>query len=173
MLSIVDVDNYYEMMSREMRETIEQQMEYTRQFNSLASIAGKMFLVVHYNAILGIALYMFVATSLGLNVFAFAFLFMSLAWLLEYYIWCQLVDSLQEPANSIGELIYDICVHIPHSHERHSEYIQLRTTFMIIWMKTRKGYIVNCFGMVKICMLSFVNVVNMVFTVLTFLINIS
>ncbi|XP_062551325.1 uncharacterized protein LOC134216467 [Armigeres subalbatus] len=172
-MSIVDEVNYFEIMSREVREFIRQQMEYTRHFNMLASIAGKMFLVVHYNAILGIALYIFLANSLGLNVFACAFIFMSLAWLLEYYIWCQLVDSLQEPAYSIAELMYVICVRMPHSHEHHSEYIQLRTTFMIIRMRNSKGYIVNCFGMVRICLLSFVSVVNMVFTVLTFLINIS
>nr|XP_029709479.1 uncharacterized protein LOC109417563 [Aedes albopictus] len=100
------------------------------------------------------------------------FLLTFLSLLLEYYVWCHLVDSFHDVASSMGEEIYEICVHIPHSRDHHSKYIQLRTSLIIIWINNSNGYTVNCFGLLNLSILTFVDMANITYSLLMFLINV-
>lgn len=72
----------------------------------------------------------------------------------------------------MGEEIYEICVHIPHSRDHHSKYIQLRTSLIIIWINNSNGYTVNCFGLLNLSILTFVDMANITYSLLMFLINV-
>ncbi|XP_011493649.2 uncharacterized protein LOC23687386 [Aedes aegypti] len=169
--SDLDLDQYFEGVNRELRETFKQQVEFLGHFNTLAEAIGKTFLIIHYYSIFSIGTIIFMGKHMGVNVFSAAFVLMSLALLLEYYVWCYLVDSIHETAASIGDHIYEICAIMPYSREYHRKYIQLRTSFIIIWINNCNGYSVDCFGLLQLSIIAFVNLLDVAYTVLMFLIN--
>nr|XP_029708445.1 uncharacterized protein LOC109417564 [Aedes albopictus] len=170
-VSNLDLNQYFGDMNRNLREAIAQQLYFLRQFHILANAIGKAFLLIHYYSIFSIGTIMFMGKHMGVNVFSAAFVVMSLALLLEYYVWCYIVQSIKEMATSIGDLIYEICASIPYSQSLHSEYVQLRTSLIIIWINNRNGYTVSCFGILRLSILAFVNLLDVAYTVLMFLIN--
>ncbi|XP_021702051.1 uncharacterized protein LOC23687434 [Aedes aegypti] len=166
-----DVDYYLEIVNKKLRKTLCQHMEFMRQFSVLTHLVRTTFMITHYYSIFSIGAIIFMWQNMGFNGFSTVFLLTFVSLLLEYYVWCYLVDSFQEVANSIGVAIYEMCVHMPHSHDHHSRYIQLRTSLIIIWINNSNGYSVNCFGLLKPSILAFVDLVNITYSMLMFLIN--
>ncbi|XP_029709146.2 uncharacterized protein LOC115255306 [Aedes albopictus] len=137
----------------------------------LANMVGTAFLLTHYYSLLNIGALVYMWHTMGFNGFSMVYLLTFIALLFEYYIWCRLVDSFQDVADSIGQLVYEICVYMPHSPDHHSEYRQLRTSLIIIWINNAKAYTVSCYGLLKVSTLAFVDMVDITYTVLMFLIN--
>ncbi|XP_029736243.2 uncharacterized protein LOC115271006 [Aedes albopictus] len=89
--------------------------------------------------------------------------------LFEYFSLCYLVDSFQDEVDSIGQHIFESCARIPFRSERRSEYVQLRTTLMIMWINTRNGIHMDCVGLFEINTPKFLALLNIAYSVLTFL----
>nr|XP_029736243.1 uncharacterized protein LOC115271006 [Aedes albopictus] len=89
--------------------------------------------------------------------------------LFEYFSLCYLVDSFQDEVDSIGQHIFEICARIPFRSERRSEYVQLRTTLMVMWINTRNGIHMDCVGLFEINTPKFLALLNIAYSVLTFL----
>ena len=64
------------------------------------------------------------------------------------------------------------CSQLPHSAECHSEYVQMRTTCMIIAQFAHRGVEFSCAGMFKISTVAFATLLNFCYSVLMFLINV-
>ncbi|XP_062711048.1 uncharacterized protein LOC109417563 [Aedes albopictus] len=171
-LTASNVESYLDRVDNDLRVTVNQQLEFVEQFNKLAYMVSTMFLITHYYSMFSIGAIIFMWQNMGFNGFSTVFLLTFLSLLLEYYVWCHLVDSFHDVASSMGEEIYEICVHIPHSRDHHSKYIQLRTSLIIIWINNSNGYTVNCFGLLNLSILTFVDMANITYSLLMFLINV-
>ncbi|XP_062716667.1 uncharacterized protein LOC134292026 [Aedes albopictus] len=171
--SPLEETQYYKFMVLEVREIMDQQLEFSRHLKILKQMVGKAFSLVHYFSIYAIGTMFYVSKIMGLNTTAIM-LVASTAWLLlEYYLWCQLVDSLKDEAESFGLNILEICCVMPFKRKYASYYIQLRTSLMISWISMRNGLSMNCLGLFEISTAAFVALLNIVYTVVTFLLNIN
>ncbi|XP_021704693.1 uncharacterized protein LOC110677740 isoform X2 [Aedes aegypti] len=164
---------YFERMDREVRTVVDQQMEYCRQLQTLKNLVEKSFFIVHYYSLYSIGSCFFVARELGLNVLTGVIYASVFAYLLKHYLWCHLVDSLQDVADTIGDVIYVHCAQMPYSREYHAQYVQLKASLMIIWFNTINGVSIQCMGMLNISTATFVDLINIIYSVLTFLINLA
>ncbi|EJY57761.1 AAEL017105-PA [Aedes aegypti] len=162
----------WEIISREIRTVLDQQLEYWRFLNILKDLVGKIFFVIHYSSICTIGAFLFIAQHTGINIFAASLASGATFFLLEYYILCSLVDTLQDEGDAIGDVIYELCAKLPYRRESHSEYVQMQSSLMIIWTNTKYGLSMNCFGVFEISTLAFVELANTAYMVLTFLISI-
>ncbi|XP_021703812.1 uncharacterized protein LOC110681078 [Aedes aegypti] len=171
-LSDLSSDNYFDCMSRELREVLLQQTEYWRFLGILKRLIAEVFVLVHYFSILSIGAFFFITTDTGISFMSAAITSAAAYLLLEYYLLCRLVDSLQEEADAMVSVIFELCARMPYSSEHHSKYIEFRTSFMIIWINARRGMLMNCFGLFEISTLAFVGLLNTAYTVLAFLISV-
>lgn len=153
---------------------------------------GKVFLLVHYFSVFAVGAMFYACHEVPIGFMTLIFAAAVSFFLLEYFFLCHLVDSLQDEvsrnwqiwlsivvfhskcnsqADAIGQHLFDLCAQIPFRPERRSEYVQMRTTLMIIWLNTRNRVVMNCMGMFEINTPKFVALINVAYSVLTFLIQ--
>ncbi|XP_062716041.1 uncharacterized protein LOC134291818 [Aedes albopictus] len=162
---------YFERMDRELRIVLDQQMEYWKQLQILKGLVEKSFFIVHYYSLYSIGSCFFVARELGINVLTGVIYASAFAYLMQHYLWCHLVDSLQDVANTIGDEIYVHCAQMPYSRKYHKQYVQMKTSLIIVWYNTINGMSMQCMGMINISTATFGDLINIIYSVLTFLIN--
>ena len=145
---------------------------------------------MHYFSIFAIAALIYICFGIGMNFVTFLFGASVTFCLFEYFSLCYLVDSFQDEVSSpisnpffhysypffrnlqvdsIGQHIFEICARIPFRSERRSEYVQLRTTLMIMWINTHNGIHMDCVGLFEINAPKFLALLNIAYSVLTFL----
>nr|NP_001345549.1 odorant receptor 102 precursor [Aedes aegypti] len=169
----LDEKQYFAYMKLEMREIMDQQLEFWRNLNILKDMVGKAFCLVHYFSIYAIGTMLYVSKIMGLNATS-VMLVASTAWLLlEYYVWCRLVESLKEEAELVALDIFEICCLMPYNREHAVQYTQQRTSLMISWISMNNGLTMDCLGLFQISTIGFVELLNVVYTVVTFLINVN
>ncbi|XP_062550216.1 uncharacterized protein LOC134214959 [Armigeres subalbatus] len=154
---------------QQVKATQDQQRKYWRLLIVLKRLVGKTFALAHYFAIFSIGLFVYTAKISGINIFSISIAIPPSLLLLEYYFLCRLVDTYQDEAASIGDLIFELCIKIPYSRDNHSEYVQTRTALMITWMNTQHGVSMDCFGLFEISTIAFVELVNTIYSVVAFL----
>ncbi|XP_062549934.1 uncharacterized protein LOC134214629 [Armigeres subalbatus] len=169
----LDADSYYERVGREVRIAVDQQLECWRQIQILKNCVRKQFFVVHYFAVFAIGALLYLCQDLGFNVLSVAIVATTAGFLLEYYLWCDLVDSLQEEAHTIGYLIFELCAKIPYIQKYRLQYKRLQSSLMITWINTGNSLKMDCMGLFEISKVSFVYLLNVVYKVLMFLIKIN
>ncbi|XP_062705098.1 uncharacterized protein LOC109415759 [Aedes albopictus] len=159
-------------INRDMRETSNQQMEYWSVLSALKDLVEKMFFLVHYSAIFTVGAFLFIAQHTGVNLFSASLASGAAFFLTEHFIQCRLVDTLQDEVDFISDVIYELCAKLPYSEDQHAEYVHVRSSLMIISMNTSSGVSMSCFGIFEISTLTFVDLANTAYMVLTFLISI-
>ncbi|KAL1373553.1 hypothetical protein pipiens_018598 [Culex pipiens pipiens] len=92
--------------------------------------------------------------------------------ILECYWWCYQIDTFESINESISESLLVQCSQLPYSGDCHSEYVQTRTSLMIIASCSRSSVSFSCFGMCQISMVVFASLMNTCYSVLMFLVNI-
>lgn len=164
-----------------------------RQLEALKTLVEKSFFIVHYYSLYSIGTCFFVARDLGMNVLAGAIYASAFVYLAKHFLLCRLVDSLQDvvsssklnhllriplfwvlstfQADTIGHEIYRHSAQIPYSRKCHRQYVQMKTTLVIVWHNTINGVSMMCLNMIQITTVTFVDLINIVYSVLTFLIN--
>nr|XP_029722630.1 uncharacterized protein LOC115263535 [Aedes albopictus] len=170
--SRTDADYTLERIDRDLRETLDQQLEYWRVLDDLKYLVGEMFFLVHYSSIFTVGAFLFVAQHTGMNIFSATLASGATFFLLEHYFQCRLVDTLQDEVGSICNVLYELCVKLPYSQINHSRYVQMRSSLMIISMNTSSGVSMSCFGIFRISTLAFVDLAHTAYLVLTFFISI-
>ncbi|EJY57991.1 AAEL017361-PA [Aedes aegypti] len=163
----------WEMINHELKDTVKHHLEFWRHFKALKSLVGETFFLVHYFSIMSIGALCYICQDIGVNFLSFVVLATLAMFLVEYYMFCHFVDSFQDIANCIGEHIFQIAILMPHNRKNHSHYIGFRTALMIIWLNTRRGVSMDCMGLFNISTVAFLHVLNIAYTVLTFLIQMS
>ncbi|EJY57992.1 AAEL017219-PA [Aedes aegypti] len=163
----------WEKMNSELRDTLKQHLEFWCHFKALKKLVGETFFLVHYFSIMSIGALCYICQAIGVNFLSFVVMATLAMFLMEYYMFCHFVDSFQDVANCIGEHIFQIAILMPHNRKNHSHYIGFRTALMIIWMNTRREVSMDCMGLFNISTAAFLHVLNIAYTVLTFLIQMS
>ncbi|XP_062714160.1 uncharacterized protein LOC134290943 [Aedes albopictus] len=162
---------YFERMDREMRIVLDQQTEYWRQLQTLKTLVENSFFIVHVYSLYSIGSCIFVARELGMNVLTGVIYATSLAYLTKHYLWCHLVDSYKDVADAIGYEISSHCTQMPYSRQYHLQYVQMKTSLIIVWYNTINGVAMKSMGMIVISKATFGDLLKIIYTVLTFFIN--
>ncbi|XP_021697065.1 uncharacterized protein LOC5578227 isoform X2 [Aedes aegypti] len=170
-LRLLDVDDYYERIECKVLEAVEQQLEFWSYLQILKDLVAKQFFLVHYFSVGAIGSMLYVSRDIGLNILSVAVFASTLVLMLEYFLWCHLVDSFEDVADSVGSRIFELCAKIPYSPKYRTRYRKLQTSLMITWIVARNGVSMNCMGLFKISTIAFVGFVNTAYSVLMFLIN--
>nr|XP_029732176.1 uncharacterized protein LOC109621528 [Aedes albopictus] len=160
-------------MNRELKETLAQHVEFWRHLKVLKNLVGRSFFLVHFFSVLSIGALCYVCHGIGVNFLAFVIIATMAMFMLEYYLFCHFVDSLQDVADRIGDHIFEICALMPYRKTNHSQYQGFKTDLMIAWINTRHGLSMNCVGLFDISKFAFLRILNIAYTVLTFLIQLS
>ncbi|EJY58102.1 AAEL017505-PA [Aedes aegypti] len=171
-LCCLEDDYYYDCLRRELKVALKQHMEYWRNLRIIKDLVGKMFFVVHYFAIFSIGALFYISKDIGLNFMSLAIVGTILFMLQEYYVWCYLIDLFQDEVASIGNIIFELSSQIPYVGRRHSEYVQIKTSLMIISINNGSGFKMSCCGLFRISTTGFVSLIDIVYSVLMFLINV-
>ncbi|KXJ69383.1 hypothetical protein RP20_CCG027386 [Aedes albopictus] len=141
---------YFERMDREVRIVLDQQTDYWRQLQTLKTLVENSFFIVHVYSLYSIGSCIFVARELGMNVLTGVIYATSLAYLTKHYLWCHLVDSYKDVADAIGYEISSHCTQMPYSRQYHLQYVQMKTSLIIVWYNTINGVAMKSMGMIVI-----------------------
>ncbi|XP_029725476.2 uncharacterized protein LOC115265253 [Aedes albopictus] len=164
-------EQYFERVVHDLREAVDQHAVYWSYLGIMKHLVGKLFLLVHYFSVFAIGGMIFACNEMQFSFMTIIFAVSVSFFLSEYYLLCHLADSLQDEATSISNDIFVLCSQIPFKPECRSEYIQLRTTLMIVWITTCNGISVDCKGIFKINRHTFVAMLNVAYSFTTFLIQ--
>nr|XP_029725227.1 uncharacterized protein LOC109406415 [Aedes albopictus] len=164
-------DEYFDHVNWEVRHALLQHLEYWKYLEILKDLVGKVFLLVHYFSIFAIGAMFYVCREVRISFMTVIYIAGLAFSLSEYFLLCYLIDSLQDEADSLEQHIFEICALVPFRPERRSEYVQWQTTLMIIWINTRNGMSMWCSGLFEINTSQFVAVLNIAYSMLTFLLQ--
>lgn len=166
-------DVYFSRMERDVRDLLNQQMEYWRHFAILQTLVEKAFFIAHFYAMYSLGTCFYLSHKTGFSFLSGTLVSLSVVYVFKHYLWCYLVDSLQDVGESIGDVIYEHCAQLPYCRKHHAQYMRMKSFLVIIWMNTRTGYTMSCMGMLEITTKTFVSFVNVVYSVMMFLINVA
>nr|XP_029721546.1 uncharacterized protein LOC109621914 [Aedes albopictus] len=152
---VLNCGQYFTRIDREIRGIFVQQLEYWKHLRILKNVVGKTFFFVHYYAIFSIGTSGYAIQKVGINTLSIVSLASTLIFLLEYYLWCHWIDSLQDVADNIGRTISELCIRMPYSREYHAQYTGLRVSLMITWINTQHAFTMDCLGLFKISTFAF------------------
>ncbi|KAL9696711.1 hypothetical protein quinque_016290 [Culex quinquefasciatus] len=138
----------------------------------LQPVFEKIFFLIYYQALIVAGAVFYVTMRDEFTVCSVAVLMCMSISVLECYWWCHLVDSFQDVNNTLSHHLTNQCSQLPHSADHHSEYVQMRTTCMIIAERAHRGVEFSCVGMFTISTAAFANLLNVCYSVLMFLINV-
>ncbi|KXJ76122.1 hypothetical protein RP20_CCG010302 [Aedes albopictus] len=164
-------DEYFDHVNWEVQHALLQHLEYWKYLDILKDLVGKVFLLVHYFSIFAIGAMFYVCREVRISFMTVIYIAGLAFSLSEYFLLCYLIDSLQDEADSLEQHIFEICALVPFRPERRSEYVQWRTTLMTIWINTRNGMSMWCSGLFEINTSQFVAVLNIAYSMLTFLLQ--
>ncbi|EAT47251.2 AAEL001617-PA [Aedes aegypti] len=166
--SIESVEDHCKFLKKELEVFLYKQAE-LRRIDS--SFVGNGIFMIYYYALFFIGTMLYVTHHQGFEFYSLTFASSVVVTLLECYWWCQLVDSFQDDAESMGNELYDICAGIPYARQSHRTYVEMRTSLMIIWINARHSLAIDCVGIFSISTAIFVQMLNTSYSVLMFLIN--
>ncbi|XP_062700095.1 uncharacterized protein LOC134284816 [Aedes albopictus] len=150
---------------------LRQQNQILDQLIQLQSLVRYDFLVVYYGGLITIGSLIFIPTTDGLTIGSFILTLGITVFFIESFLWCWLVESFGNINDTIEEKIMDVIVMIPHDATRHSEYIRLRTQLMIMKIGTRFSAKFNCGGVFDITVEAVGKLLNITYSLVTFLLN--
>nr|XP_029732177.1 uncharacterized protein LOC115268272 [Aedes albopictus] len=160
-------------MDRELKETLAHHVEFWRHLKVLKNLVGRSFFLVHIFSVLSIGALCYVCQGVGVDFLSLVIIATMVMFMLEYYLFCYFVDSLQDVADCLGDQIFEICALMPYNKTNHSQYQGFKTALIIAWINTRHGLSMSCVGLFDISTFAFLHLLNIAYTVLTFLIQMS
>ncbi|XP_021707651.1 uncharacterized protein LOC110678721 [Aedes aegypti] len=161
----------FKRINGEVKEALAQHLEYWSHLQTMKDLIGKMFFLVHYFSIFAVGALLYVCHEITPNSITLVIIAGTSSVLLEYFLLCCFVESLADEADAIEQYIFEISAQIPFCSNLRSEYVQLQSTLMIIWINTRNGMSMNCVGLFEINISAFAALVDVAYSVLMFLIN--
>ncbi|KAL1403947.1 hypothetical protein pipiens_005510 [Culex pipiens pipiens] len=88
-------------------------------------------------------------------------------WLLDIYL------AVAGKSNeTITDHAFCLCSQLPHSGDHHADYVDVRATLMVVGYFCRHGMSFQCAGIGDISSAVFADLVNISYSVLTFLLNV-
>nr|XP_029732144.1 uncharacterized protein LOC109414917 [Aedes albopictus] len=187
----LDQEQRFDRMNEEIRKALIQQTEcwryqyafltecfdnssvlYFRHLSILKDIVGKAFIPVHYYSLYCIGSLLYVSRDMGVNATSGVLVASVCFLLLEYYVTCRLIDSLRDVTDSIGYTMFELCARIPYTRKSHQKFVQMKRALIITWINTSNVSFANCFQLFNISTSAFVGMLNITYSVFTFLINV-
>lgn len=71
----------------------------------MKDLVAKQFFLVHYFSVGAIGSMLYVSRDIGLNILSVAVFASTLVLMLEYFLWCHLVDSLEDVVRFVERVI--------------------------------------------------------------------
>ncbi|EJY57361.1 AAEL017296-PA [Aedes aegypti] len=140
-----------------------------RMVNELLS---QFFMVTYYRDVIVIGSMIFIILSEGFSARSGVIVLSILTFFAECWWLSMLSEFFDDSTETIEELMDDLMVTIPYSKENHSDYQQLRTTLTVIKMNAHECTSVKYAGVFFISIETFSQLVDISYSVLTFLLNI-
>ncbi|XP_039453497.1 uncharacterized protein LOC120432370 [Culex pipiens pallens] len=160
---------FWNQLNEDVKSALEQHVQFIKYFQSIQPILGVSFLLYYYFALATYASVLFFILN---EPISFGTIFQAtsvLGSVLECYLICLLVDNFQEMNEEIQAIARDICIRMPHSQDYHSDYVQMRTTMMIILLSNNS--LISCAGVFDISVETFAGLINASYSYLTFLLS--
>ncbi|KAL1374183.1 hypothetical protein pipiens_018239 [Culex pipiens pipiens] len=88
---------------------------------------------------------------------------------MECFSLCYLVDSLKDAFESISGHMFYLCARLPYSEDHHKDYLDMRATLQIIAISSRNAVSFGCAGVAEISIAVFTDMLNICYSVFTFL----
>ncbi|XP_062715836.1 uncharacterized protein LOC109414917 [Aedes albopictus] len=168
----LDQEQRFDHMNEELRKALIQQTECWRHLSILKDIVGRTFIPVHYYSLYCIGSLLYVSRDMGVNATSGVLVASVCFLLLEYYVTCRLIDSLRDVTDSIGYTIFELCARIPYTRKSHQKFVHMKRALIITWINTSNVSFANCFQLFNISTSAFVGMLNITYSVFTFLINV-
>ncbi|XP_062698976.1 uncharacterized protein LOC134284252, partial [Aedes albopictus] len=151
------------------------------------------FAVTYYCTMALVAILVYVLIRDGSITNALLSASTAMSYVLECYWWCYLIDSLQVQVSffclvcgmsdqllkfeilqavGIADLVNGVIFELSRLAENHSEYVQMRTSLMIIqiYASTNSEWF-SCAGVFPVSIEAFKNLCNIIYSLITFLLN--
>ncbi|XP_039453496.1 uncharacterized protein LOC120432369 [Culex pipiens pallens] len=139
---------------------------------TLQPIYEKLFFIIYYQSLVVAGTVSYVIIREEFDLCSVAIILCTSISILECYWWCHLVDTFKELNETIAGSLLGQCCQLPYSADRHSEYLQMRSTFMIVANISRHSVAFSCWGVFEISTAVFAKLLNISYSVLMFLINV-
>ncbi|XP_001865697.2 uncharacterized protein LOC6048849 [Culex quinquefasciatus] len=160
---------YWERLRTLIRVSFDQQQLLLRHLKELQSLVQNLFFYVYYSALILFGSDIFIATS---NPSVFMYVAVAgtvLVSSLECFSLCYLVDCLKDAFESISEHMFYLCARLPYSEDHHNDYLDTRATLQIIARCSRNAVTFGCAGVSEISIAVFTDMLNICYSVFTFL----
>ncbi|EAT34229.1 AAEL013507-PA [Aedes aegypti] len=164
---------FWKLMKRELNVTVARHSRLLEQIDILGGFFKMNFLVMFYMAIVIIGCASFYVNMLGLTVNTVIILSYVGAILLESYWFCKIADNMNDTNSQIGESLYNLgwSERMPEMPEARKEYFEIRETLLIVMTKVQQDLGISCGGMFGLSMQAFHELLKMIYSFLTFLLN--
>ncbi|XP_055590108.1 uncharacterized protein LOC129742257 [Uranotaenia lowii] len=166
-----EISQFLKYFKNHLQPLVNHQMEVTRAFQNLQQPISNIFFVVYYNDVIVIGSLMFSIVTIGMSPLSWIFSSASLAFLMECYWWCSVVDSFNDVYENIALHSFELCAKLPFDESCRKDYIKLRSSLRIIHQQAFSETVLSCGGVFRINTGVFVELVNFTYSMLTFLLN--
>ncbi|XP_055527672.1 uncharacterized protein LOC129720247 [Wyeomyia smithii] len=160
---------FWTNLYRQIGSAVNQHVELLRNVAIIKPALEMAFLVMYIRMILCIGLLSFIVVNSGLSSTSALLLPVVVGYLVECYWAGILADSFQDVNQRIINDMSELCVSLPYSNGHHADYIQMRTSLMIILLCTSDSIRISCGGFFQMSSRVVLRVVNVLYTVSTFL----
>ncbi|EJY57528.1 AAEL017495-PA [Aedes aegypti] len=112
--------------------TVKQHFRILRHVNLMQPAVNNTYATVYYSNMGLVALAVFLAIQSGMTFMSFCLIITAIGFMVECYSWCFLIGLIQDTMMEISSTASQLAFLPPHSPKHHSEYVQWRTSLMIV-----------------------------------------
>ncbi|KAL1401349.1 hypothetical protein pipiens_006675 [Culex pipiens pipiens] len=139
---------------------------------SLKSLVEPLFFFIYYASLIIVGTVFVVILREPFSFITLVVLSSTTISALECYCLCYLLDSFKDINETITDHAFCLCSQLPHSGDHHADYVDVRATLMVVGYFCRHGMSFQCAGIGDISSVVFADLVNISYSVLTFLLNV-
>ncbi|EJY57555.1 AAEL017347-PA [Aedes aegypti] len=162
----------FKNLQQHIPQKIMRHIELLEKIQDFKPLVELFFFVLYFHAMALIGTYIFVILQTDFSIGSAMILMALTAYFAKCYFWCWVISSFQEVNELIALNIMQLITAIPHPAEHHLKYIELRTMLMIMMIRTQSSAQFSCGGLSIISVELFGNLLNVSYSVITFLLNI-
>ncbi|XP_062710887.1 uncharacterized protein LOC109428109 [Aedes albopictus] len=154
-----------------LKTTVKQHLRVLRHVDLMLPVVNNVYATVYYSNMGMVALAVFLAIRSGMTFMSFCLIITAVGFMIECYSWCFLIGLIQETMLQISSLTAQLAYLPQHSAEHHSQYVQWRTSLMIIQLNASQIDWFQCGHLFYISTESFGELCMIVYRFATFLLK--
>ncbi|XP_039440576.1 uncharacterized protein LOC120421434 [Culex pipiens pallens] len=162
---------FWDHTKNHLKTVLDQQHELLKHLEQLKSLVEPLFFFIYYASLIIVGTVFVVILREPLSFMTMVILSSTTISALECYCLCYLLDSFKDVNETITDHMFCFCSQLPHSGDHHADYVDVRATLMVVGYFCRHGMSFQCAGIGDISSAVFADLVNISYSVLTFLLN--